>query len=489
VNAYTSNRPEVFFVDGPGGTGKTFLENLLLATVRAKGDIALAVASSGITSILLDGGRTAHSRFKIPLNITRDSFCSISAQSSLASLLRAVSLIVWDEAPMQHRYCFEAVDRTLKDLRKDDRWFGGITVVFAGQFLKLDFYTALSLCAHVIFSGDFRQCLPVVPKGSRPQIVNSSLIKSPFFASLIHLPLTINMRLLGGNMTPEYRIQAEEFAAWLLKAGEGLTDGDELGCIRLPPNLCLPPSAQAGEAMHALILSVNPAIQTLNPTVTDISLYFRDRAILSPRNIDVDLLNDTLLRLLPGEEKIYHSADKVAEDEDGAAANMHPIEYLNSITIPGMPLHKAVFKIGCPIMLLRNLDPANGMCNGTRLLVTRMAERVLEAKILSGSYAGKDVFIPSIGLDSNSPDLHFTMRRFQFPVRLAFAMTINKAQGQSLGYVGVDLSTAVFAHGQLYVALSRATNFNNVKALLDNSEAGRKRETKNVVYTEVFRRQ
>lgn len=113
------------------------MENLLLAYVRSRQGIALAVASSGIASILLEGGRTSHSRFKIPIDIEYDSICAIKAQSSLAELMKRTSLIIWDEAPAQHRHCFEAVDRTLRDLRNSNTWFGGIVVVFAGNLLLM----------------------------------------------------------------------------------------------------------------------------------------------------------------------------------------------------------------------------------------------------------------------------------------------------------------------------------------------------------------
>jgi len=102
----------VFFVDGPGGYGKTFLFNTILAKVRSQKNIALAVASSGIAALLLDGGRTAHSRFKIPLKLTETSLLNISQQSDLAELIKATKLIIWDEAPMAHRFAFEAVDKT-----------------------------------------------------------------------------------------------------------------------------------------------------------------------------------------------------------------------------------------------------------------------------------------------------------------------------------------------------------------------------------------
>ena len=142
-----------FFLERFGGTGKTYLINLVLAKIRADGGIALSTASSGIATTLLEGGTTAHSRFKIPIDIHADSTCNIPAQSHLAELLRETQLVFWDEAPMQHRYTFEAVNRTMKDIRKDPRPFGGVVFCF---------------CV------DFRQILPVVPRGTRGQIVSAS---------------------------------------------------------------------------------------------------------------------------------------------------------------------------------------------------------------------------------------------------------------------------------------------------------------------------
>lgn len=118
VGAVNSNlqSANVFFVDSPGGGGKTFTTNLLLAKVRSQNAIALACASSGIAALLLDGGVTAHSRFTLPIPIGEGAMCNIKAQSDKAKLLREAKLIVWDEAPMTHRHCFEAVDRTMRDL-------------------------------------------------------------------------------------------------------------------------------------------------------------------------------------------------------------------------------------------------------------------------------------------------------------------------------------------------------------------------------------
>ena len=139
------------------------------------------------------------------------------------------------------------------------------------------------------------------------------------------------------------------------------------------------------------------------------------------------------------------------------------------------------------MILLRNLDPLQGLCNGTRLRVVRIQSRVLECEILAGRTASRLVWIPRIHLLSPSEStVGVEFRRTQFPVRLAFAMTINKSQGQSFKHVGLDLSTEVFSHGQLYVGVSRVTDGRNVRLVVPESarESGK---VKNVVYHEIFR--
>ena len=132
------------------------------------------MASSGIASLLLVGGRTAHSTFFIPLNVLKNSNCGFSKQSLQAELFRETKLIIWDEVPMQHKHCVEVVDGTLRDICDSEKPFGGITVVLGG---------------------DFRQILPVIPKGVREQIVNTSLRHSILWKHIHILTLDLNMRL------------------------------------------------------------------------------------------------------------------------------------------------------------------------------------------------------------------------------------------------------------------------------------------------------
>jgi ATP-dependent DNA helicase PIF1 len=116
-------------------------------------------------------------------------------------------------------------------------------------------------------------------------------------------------------------------------------------------------------------------------------------------------------------------------------------------------------------MILRNLDPDNGLCNGTRAIVTQLGNRVIQVRILGGSHARKLAFTPRITLTPSSEQVPFQLSRRQYPLRLAFAMTINKAQGQSVKNVGLDMRTQVFSHGQFYVAVSRCTSGQRIKIL------------------------
>jgi hypothetical protein len=149
TDAITTGSGQTFFLHGPGGTGKTYLYNTLCYHLRSQGKIVLCVASSGIAAILLQGGRTAHSRFKIPIPCHESSVCSISKNSLLAPLMLQTVLVIWDEAPMMHRHIMEAVDRTFQDILGSDKPFGGVPFVFGG---------------------DFQQILPVIPGASKARL-------------------------------------------------------------------------------------------------------------------------------------------------------------------------------------------------------------------------------------------------------------------------------------------------------------------------------
>ena len=171
------------------------------------------------------------------------------------------------------------------------------------------------------------------------------------------------------------------------------------------------------------------------------------------------------------------SIDKVNSNN----SHIYPIEFLNSLNASGLPLAHIALKPGCPLMLLHNLDPSNGLCNSRCMVLLEVKTMVLRCCILGGDNAGKVVFIPRMTLEPSTESFPIELSCHQFPVCLAFAM---KAQGQSIKYVGIDLHTPVFSHGQLYVALSHCTSSDRIKVVFP--ELSDTTSTTNVVYTEVL---
>ena len=208
------------------------------------------------------------------------------------------------------------------------------------------------------------------------------------------------------------------------------------------------------------------------------------KAILCPKNEEALNINEDILSRLPGEMKTYYSVDTAKCDDPSEALN-YPVEFLNTLTPSGLPPHKLNLKIGAIVMLLRNLNTSRGLCNGTRLIVRQMMENVIHAEVLTGTAAGQHVFIPRTNIDPSETNLPFSFIRRQFPIRVAYCMTINKGQGQTFDVVGIYLPEPVFSHGQLYVAFSRAKSEASVKVkILPTSKQGRLKKNSNRVFTE-----
>jgi ATP-dependent DNA helicase PIF1 len=194
--------------------------------------------------------------------------------------------------------------------------------------------------------------------------------------------------------------------------------------------------------------------------------------------------------MLPSEPKEYLSCDTICKlDQDvGIDKRWITTEFLNDIKLSGLPNHRLHFKIGVPVMLLRNIDISCGLCNGTRLIVTELGRNFIGATIANGPHNGERVFIPRMNLIPSESNVTIVFQRRQFPLTLCFAMTINKSQGQTLSNVGLYLPKPVFSHGQLYVAISRVKTREGLKILALDDLGCISTSTTNVVYHEVFRK-
>ncbi|CAL1390629.1 unnamed protein product [Linum trigynum] len=467
LHSVYTNEGKCFFVDGFGGTGKTFLWRAICEQLRFEKRIVLCVASSGIAALLMVGGRTAHSRFHIPLDCDTKSTCNIEQGSKVAELILNASLIIWDEAPMAHKHNIEALDRTLRDIFRvkhvdsELKPFGGMTIVFGG---------------------DFRQTLPIITKGTRTEIVNSSIKRSYLWRSMTVLKLTENMRLKLPHSEASARLAISNFSKWLLEIGDG-TNSNIFGesIIPIPLHICVP---RRSDPIPDIVAEIYGQLLSTE----NMSTYLVERAILAPHNDTVAAINNYVLGLFPGEEVSYFSSDSLEID----AKNQHveegdyTVEFLNSLKIGNFPEHELKLKLGCPVILLRNLDQSTGLCNGTRMIVKRLGKWFIEVQILTGTHVGDTVFLPRLSLSVHYKSLNFTLVRRQYPIALSYAMTINKSQGQTFNHVGICLQRQVFSHGQLYVAMSRVTSERGLKILSCDSQGKLVKTMQNIVFTEIF---
>ncbi|XP_070049601.1 uncharacterized protein [Nicotiana tomentosiformis] len=315
-----------------------------------------------------------------------NSTCNIKQGSLLANLIVKAKLIIWDEAPMMHRYCFEALDRTLRDILrfKDasnlERPFGGKTVVLGG---------------------DFRQILPVIPK----------------------------------------------------------VDGNEK--VEIPDDLLIKDFV---DPISAIVESTYPDFINY---CNDIG-YLQQRAILAPTLDMVESINEYMISLNHSPEKSYLSSDIICSCDQtySALEHVHTPEFLNTIKCSGVSNHALTLKVG--------VHQSAGLCNGTRLIITKLGNQVIETKVLSGHIAGQKVFIPRIILTPSDARIPFKYQRRQFPITV------------SLSHVRLFLKKSVFTHGQLYVALSGVTTRKGLKILVYDDDGQITTEATNVVFKEVF---
>jgi len=161
-------------------------------------------------------------------------------------------------------------------------------------------------------------------------------------------------------------------------------------------------------------------------SMSDIS-YFQNRAILTTKNSIVKKINNYMLGMVPGEEKVYLIYDSpIHRNLNGDHIDdVHTPEFLNTITASGLPNHKLRLKVGVSVMLLRNIDTRYGLCNGTRLVITRMGRYVIEGTIISGSNVGDQVFVSKLSLSPSDVMIPFKFQRRQFPLTVSFAMMIS----------------------------------------------------------------
>ncbi|KYN16225.1 DNA repair and recombination protein pif1, mitochondrial [Trachymyrmex cornetzi] len=354
TNDHSSN---CIYIDGPGGSGKTFIYMTIYYLVKIRNTRICTMAFTGIVATLLPAGKTVHKTFGLSVPLFADSSSSIKIQSKEAHYLKEIDIFIWDEAPMAPRYALEIVDRTLRDIMNNDLPFGGKIIVLGG---------------------DFRQLLPIKIHGTRSEIINLSIKFSYVWKHFINFSLTENMRVLPEEI---------EFAKFLLDIGDGILN-DSNDNIQLPDCCIVPINTDIVQDIYADLIRNKEFDKIAKCT------------ILSARNVDVDEINKRVVELLDTfEERIYTSIDSTenCDNNDEIGEILLP-EYLNTLSPSSLPSHELRLKPNCVIMLIRNLSINEGLCNGTRLIIIEMTNHLLKCKILSGDKVGGIVFLNRITL-------------------------------------------------------------------------------------------
>jgi len=417
-----------FYLSGDGGTGKTFLLNYVLYQLRSLNLKVLPTASTGIASTkFYAGGMTFHSAFRFGINVEPGKLPLVRFDSFFGRRIIECNVIIIDEITMLNKTVFENVDllcRSMVPQNKDHP--------FAGKV--------------VILSGDWKQSLPVVNDSTSPVAqVAASIQSSHLYPLFQKFRLVQNMRVVPSEI---------QFKDWLYTIGTG-TIGD---VVNIPPNMIV----NSRQELYDFVFDQGFTIA---------SNELLKRLLLAPTNRVVDAINSEIIDMIDSPEHEYLSIDNpTSENPLVYNAADYDVAQLNRLTPIGMPAHSIKLKVGSVIVLLQNLNTQKSLCNGTRLIVTNLLSNLIEAETINiGSDHGIRVGI--CRTRNSYVDIHpdgVSFERFQFPVRVAFCMTITKAQGQTCDRLGIDFSDEPFAHGQLYTALSRARSSEFIRVFAPN---------------------
>ncbi|CAK0805077.1 unnamed protein product [Prorocentrum cordatum] len=425
----TANASKFVFVHGAAGTGKSTVAQYVHYYTESLGKSCVNVATTGQAALLLPHGATAHSTFKIPLGDEDPLTCNLGLQTAEAARLARASVIQRDEWPGAKRTAWDAVVRYLDTLQK----------------AAPDTYSPKVIVCY----GDFRQIPPVLKHASRRDIVAMSVRSSSTWGHFER-----------HRLTTKHRQHADlTYARWIETVGNGTAvakhsvDGTP-GYLEL--HLC------------PTILEPREAIDFCFPHPNDANACAKSK-ILAVTNDTVDAFNDMVLDILAHTYRRdeYHrfSADCIEIDRDDQFIEPHVTpEFLNVQTENGVPPHRIRLIVGALYEIMMNFSSQDRLMNHTQVDLVAVHDNRVDVETLDG----RRFPLPRICFRWSLAKGATTIVRRQFPLRPAYASTLNGAQGSTLARCVIDLRRSPFTHGHLYAALSRASIKN---ALLDTAAA------------------
>mmetsp|Transcript_11750 Transcript_11750/g.40156 ORF Transcript_11750/g.40156 Transcript_11750/m.40156 type:complete len:558 (+) Transcript_11750:410-2083(+) len=500
------------FIHALAGAGKTYLLDTMSQELIARNFTVVVTAASGVAALNLKTGQTFHSAFGIRPNASdepteRHAYLNINRKSKLARKLRDMQALVVDEIAMLDRFLYEMAEATVRNLyaAQDDDEHAKACLFFAGK--------------GNILCGDFGQLLPVVPGGDRATVVHRAMSASPLVKEhFYHMCLAENVRARRAGEELNDPEGAAAYAAFLRDLHDNIPPGTapittdrEADIVAGDADI---PQARGNAATegahlpthvggHPFALRDGTPEELMDFVYGDLRARWHDttwlaeRAIVAGKYEDVDFYNDAMTtRYLAAREAAgrevealdLYSADTLADDtvsdmDAQADADTVTAEDLATRGRGHVPPHHLRVAPGMPLMLLRNVNMGRGLCNGTKLIAVKVTRAVIMCRIVSGPRAFSDELVPIFRCSLRCEASHGfpAWERLQFPVRVCWAHTVHKAQGQTLKCVGGDLRTPPFAHAMLYVLCGRVGHASRIRIILPPSG-----HTANPVYIEAM---
>ena len=462
---------KLYYIQGQAGSGKSTLARKLMAWSRSNGKICAGCASTGLAATIYDGFETAHSLFKFPVvedderEVDVPIECQLQHHKNRYEFLKATNFILWDEFPSCDREVFEAAYKALDGFKN-----------------KV-----------VVTMGDMRQIAPVVVTGEREDIINHSIPSSPLWKWFTKKFLTINMRLYqttdeNSNIatgSDQAQLQ-KKYGEMILAIGNGthIPNTFKEGYV----NDRIKGSTTVELEQCRAILNIDDAIAFVFPQPFNPDIFSR-RAILCGTNDAVDEWNSRIQELNPNillEPLASHDQLTESDDPHNILKQMLTDDVLNNFNNNGVPPHLLQLKVNDICIVLRNLNKKEGLTNNTRVRILNITPKCIRIQTLTSNK--KSFSIPRIRFKFRLPfGRSFQLLRTQFPLRLAYCMTINKSQGQEFERCLLDIRSPPFSHGHLYVALSRIRDYRHIAIFTnENNVYDEIVTTENIVYPELL---
>jgi len=504
------SREYLFNINASAGCGKTFVLNRIIASIRRRGVLTASVCSVGIGALLYDDGRTVHNMFKIPIRAEKDVLKGLTLISTLNKILdegrttgrinflKTVEFLSWDEIGCVQNAVFLAVDHLMRRIKGNPHPFGGCFVVTLGDWKQLPpvdddnervrFWDGDEEAFVSIANLSVKTCPVFVDNFKTVSLtINERARFDPDFNSFVR---SIGLGELRGNIPLEaFPIQTfetvEEACQWLYE--------DDIcepyhpptvaqRCILSPFNktvdmineYCEQKCSELHKDRFHLVslLSVDEFICSPDNTDSVRDAFVRKGGYENVRKVELDNIAGDLLGIdntKSGQQTDENDNDMgfefdVRDAVEGTRleSDTFTTEVLNGMSFKGTPPHELRLYIGAVVILLRNLDPANKLQNGVRLIVKefiRGNKVIVVTKAedeLPGMPPPREFLLHRIKFECRMGASQDAMVvRKQFPVRLANALSIHKSQSMTLGRSVFDVREGVFEHGQCFVALSR----------------------------------